>query len=269
MLVITSCLAWASIYVCRLLSDWIRVEFCMRHRSGIPKGPAFFEALQFAGVRDPHRIMTRWIKRFGPVFWYHLGPYHVVHLTDPFLVADVCRTTGAYDKPAVGYSGGSQATSSNGRHNLITSPQNEHWRLVRRAVVPAFNAACLKRAFPAINSVVTRFISIVEELNPSQPFNASEALLNMAMDVIGVFGFNCNMGGLDSLKPDYRGVDKARLSVDAFEEAAKRGLDVFRQWRFRRVGVRKGKRAIREYQALMKALLKESQREAPQGVVGP
>eukprot|EP00884_Botryococcus_braunii_P022866 jgi/Botrbrau1/9263/Bobra.180_1s0020.1 len=233
---------WASISACLPLSRWLRLEYGMIHRSGIPKGPAFLQAMEIAG-RNPHKVIMKWIKRFGSIFWTHVGPYHVVILTDPILVADVCRTTKAYDKPSsFGNEAASRVCSDKKYPNLVSSTTNDHWRL---------------EAFPAINGVVARYITFVEELNPSQPFNATKFMLNMAMDVIGVlvcagvFGFSCDMGGADCLKPGYMGIDKTQISLAAFDETGKRGMDPFRHWKFWDPDVRKGERNVREFHELL------------------
>jgi hypothetical protein len=42
-----------------------------------PNGPGFLEAIAVASSKRPHIIFTAWMKTFGPIFWFRMGPFHV------------------------------------------------------------------------------------------------------------------------------------------------------------------------------------------------
>lgn len=60
------------------LFRWAHIGYRL-HRSGIPQGPSFAEAMAGFGSFQIHRIMAKWMDTFGSILWYRLGPYHVRH----------------------------------------------------------------------------------------------------------------------------------------------------------------------------------------------
>eukprot|EP00884_Botryococcus_braunii_P003512 jgi/Botrbrau1/13161/Bobra.0187s0109.1 len=267
-LLVTSLLAWPLFNVYRALSSWVRRENFLRN-SGIPKGPAFLEALTATTSIKPQKIMTDWMRRYGSIFWYHTGPFHVVLLTDPFLMAEVWRTQGAYDKPHFVYDSVTQVCSDKGHPNLASATQDDRWRLIRKATVPAFNSANLKRCYPAVNGVVARFLGGDAGTGPQSAFNVTKYLLNHAWISLGVYGFESDMGGIDNLKDGSSGVDKAQVSLEAFEEAGLRVTDPLRVWKLWDPELWKGNRVIREFQAIMKDLLRDLRAKQREGVLSP
>lgn len=55
---------------------WLRIEVGIR-RSGVRKGPPSLQILKDSASPRIHRIMEGWVREFGPVFWYRVGPLHV------------------------------------------------------------------------------------------------------------------------------------------------------------------------------------------------
>jgi hypothetical protein len=75
-LAVTLLVLWAFSYVVRPLSAWLVREFQLR-TNGIPKGPTFLEAASLAATLQPQNLYAKWVKQFGSIFWYNMGPYHV------------------------------------------------------------------------------------------------------------------------------------------------------------------------------------------------
>jgi hypothetical protein len=67
---------WTTVLVFRVIFGWIARDSTIR-TSGIPNGPGFLEGIAFASSKRPHIIFMAWMKAFGPIFWFRMGPYHV------------------------------------------------------------------------------------------------------------------------------------------------------------------------------------------------
>eukprot|EP00884_Botryococcus_braunii_P013433 jgi/Botrbrau1/22090/Bobra.0206s0016.1 len=259
---------WICISVFRALSAWFRVERALR-KSGIPSGPPFFAALEAAKSEKPHRTVTQWVKEFGPLFWFHLGPFQVLMVTDPALVTEVCQRPGGYDKPKFGFDSVSQICSDKGHPNLATAADSEHYRRIRKAMVPAFSTARLKRGFPIITGVVGRMMEVLQRRDPRQPFNASQFMCTNAMDIIGAFGFETDMGGIESLKEGFTGIDKYKVTLEACVEAGKRLTDPLRVWKLWDPEVRQGNRTIERFREILREMLRDMHTQHQAGTLDP
>eukprot|EP00884_Botryococcus_braunii_P011452 jgi/Botrbrau1/20307/Bobra.0851s0001.2 len=149
--------AWLLWARCIALISWARIDIGIR-KSGIRRGPAFWHALSGASSRQLHRVLLEWVEQYGPVFFLRLGPVHVVVVSDMRIAAEVLRPSGALDKGGH-YDAVAQMTSEKGYHNLVSSPSNARWRMIRKTVAPAFSMISLKQAFPNMQKVMARTVA--------------------------------------------------------------------------------------------------------------
>jgi hypothetical protein len=76
------------------------------------------------------------------------------------------------------------------RANILTSPENETWRVVRRAAVAALTMSNLRLSFPHITAVTQRLIDSLAAAGPEAVHDMDAAAAAITVDVIGLAAFN-------------------------------------------------------------------------------
>eukprot|EP00884_Botryococcus_braunii_P001263 jgi/Botrbrau1/11137/Bobra.331_1s0007.1 len=269
MMVALCIVIWILWEIIMTLSAWVTVELRLQ-RSGIPKGPSSSETFAGFSNKQIHRFMTRWMEKFGSVFWYRLGPYHIVQITDPTLVAEILHGAHPVDKPAKLSQALVKPLSDKGYHNLLSSATNAQWRLIRKAVMPVFSFGSLKRLFPAVQGTLARLDACLRSVRPDKPLNMTDILTCLAMDVIGIVGFDTDMNGL--ARVEHGGsleADKVAITLDMITECQKLLVDPLREFKVWQPDVRKGKVALARFHRVTRDLLHHLKEKDRSGRLDP
>eukprot|EP00884_Botryococcus_braunii_P011837 jgi/Botrbrau1/20654/Bobra.0594s0001.1 len=166
--------------------SWVRIDTAIRS-SVICRGPSLLHVLATSTSRQYHRVLAGWVREFGAIFWYRMGPLHVVMVTEPFLVAEVLRNTEVFDKSPFLHQGIAQGGSEKALPNLVSSPTNNKWQLIRKTVAPAFSLGRMKQDFPRIQAVVERVMAFLREpRHEAEPVNMTRVLSCEGLDLIGM-----------------------------------------------------------------------------------
>lgn len=76
-LVLAACVAsWLAVKAVASVAAWVRTSVIL-NRSGIPRGPSFFEAYKRCTSKRVHRFLAHWMDMYGSLFWYRLGHLYV------------------------------------------------------------------------------------------------------------------------------------------------------------------------------------------------
>eukprot|EP00884_Botryococcus_braunii_P017511 jgi/Botrbrau1/4443/Bobra.0348s0031.1 len=210
-------LAYTVFKILRLFFIWVRREGRLQN---IPAGPSQSEALHALASKHIHRVFLTWTRRYGPIFRFRLLHEHVAMITDPTLAAEVLRNLEGADKPEALYKPFSVIASNKGKGNLVTHPtHSKHWQLVRKGIMPAFSLGSLRQQFPGIQKVLARLEAALKQQDGSEPLDITQALGCNTLDIIGIVGFDTDMGGLTRLETGYTGPDPVTLTNAVMVEA--------------------------------------------------
>lgn len=69
--------------------------------------------------------------------------------------------------------------------NVLTSPTDAHWRMVRKGVSPAFNTARMRDACGTIVQCAAKLAEVMGRDGAREQQNIEDLLVRQAMDVIG------------------------------------------------------------------------------------
>ena len=131
---------------------------------------------------------------------------------------DLCS---ADSRPAASHAGATQLLHPRSAPTIFTSKTNDHWRLVRKGVAPAFNPKNIRHALAstsaAAGSLLTlctscrlgfhhvarinaRLIEQLQAAGPSAAFDADNLTERVTLDVIGQVGFGQDFGATEGLQ---------------------------------------------------------------------
>eukprot|EP00884_Botryococcus_braunii_P016359 jgi/Botrbrau1/3406/Bobra.0337s0042.1 len=229
--------------------------------SGFPRGPDADEIWTIVKRGDVHRVFVEWVNdRFGPVFWYRFFGGHTVAITDPWLIKEVLSRPEDFDKPLIIYGPINKMVSPHGRSsNLLTSPTNDHWRLIRKGIMPAFSTGNLKKGFHHIQKICMQLVERLQEVDPEAVLDMENVLARQTMDVIGKVGFGRDMGATQTLRSQGEPAGKAlEVSLACTHEVEELFKNHFRHFKIWRKAVRDGRRAFRGMHEVMGELLRDT-----------
>uniref|UniRef100_A0A6S8H150 Cytochrome P450 n=1 Tax=Dunaliella tertiolecta TaxID=3047 RepID=A0A6S8H150_DUNTE len=144
-------------------------------------------------IKTPiHQQFKAWSEQLGSVYRFRILDRMVVVLTDP--------ETSKYLKPGPTYMPkawrvyqGFRKISGNDIESILTAPENEYWKSVRRGLAPAFAVNNLKQVFPEAVAL-SRSAADYLERTGGQAVDIDNIAQRITVDVIGkmVFGMAFN-----------------------------------------------------------------------------
>ena len=125
-------------------------------------------------------------------------------VTDPYALGTIMgRGEGALDKASLVYAPINRMCDPHGHANLLTSPADENWKAVRKAVAVSFSIQNIKKKYPLILSKVNQLLGRVAALGPEASIDVDQAALRVTLDVIGLVS-DKGATGLPGQRPDGR-----------------------------------------------------------------
>ncbi|CAL5224619.1 g7335 [Coccomyxa viridis] len=226
-----------------------------------PEYPVLTGMLDLLSMRDMHRVCTEYAERYGPIFKWRLFTFHAVVITDPVLATQILRSK-AVDKLRFMYS---FLDVFLGGTSLLTGPTDEHWKLVRKAVAPAFSQGNMREAFDHVVDRSLALVAFLKAQGPAAVHNMDNLLLMESMDVIGRFGFQKEMNALQSLTT---GNEEEAYNTTALlkstHEVEERIQEVYRWWKLWKRDVREGWEILGRYRTIVWNLLAHIKAVTPQ-----
>ena len=107
------------------------------------------------------------------------------------------------DKAALIYAPINKMCDPHGNANLLTSPADETWKSIRKAVAVSFSMQNIKKKFPLVLGRINQLIARLEALGPAASIDVDQAALRVTLDVIGLAGFNHDYGCVHKDVPEY------------------------------------------------------------------
>ncbi|CAL8468141.1 g7680 [Coccomyxa elongata] len=211
---------------------------------------------------DRHRLFTEWAHEYGPISQRRLMYQHFIQVTDPVIIAEALRSRELDKKPLVG-GGINSFASPKAFYNLLTSPSNERWKAVRKAVASAFSTANMKAQFPNIRTSCAQLVTVLKTLPRGEVVDMDSALCRESLDVIGMVGFGQDLGATRSLASSDESGQAMEATAAAMLEADRRITDPFRPYKFWRKDVAEGKAATQRFHGVMRGLLTTMRSKRP------
>ncbi|KXZ56708.1 hypothetical protein GPECTOR_1g638 [Gonium pectorale] len=212
---------------------------------------------------DFHRVVLQWADQYGGIvrgkFLWHDG----LLVTDPAALATICgRGEGALDKAAALYSPINFMCTPHGHSNLLTSPADEKWRAVRKAIALSFSFGNIKKKFPIIRERTYELVAWLRRVGPKESVDVDQAALKVTLDVIGLTAFGHDYGcvRLAEVPPSHL----LRVLPRAFTEVMRRIANPLRALLPRAFkNGPKGHQSFVDFQEHMKQLLREMKARPP------
>lgn len=108
-----------------------------------------------------------------------------VMVTDPEAVATICgRGPGSLDKASAMYFPINQMCEPAGHANLLTSPSDERWKAVRKAVAAAFSVHHIKAKLPVVVASTDELVGRLRALGPQASVDVDQ-VGGGGLDVLG------------------------------------------------------------------------------------
>eukprot|EP00884_Botryococcus_braunii_P023274 jgi/Botrbrau1/9630/Bobra.0131s0010.1 len=212
-----------------------------------------------------HVIFKDLSDKLGPIYYVRILAFHGVMVSDPDLV-HALHARPAYpkniDRPDM-MRVFSEFNSPSHDDNLLSAPSTDPlWKLVRRGVSPAFNAANIRHGFDYVVEVAERLVRTLKACGPEGAVNIDEAMERESMDVIGLVGFGKDFDATSHLlQPGEHDVFH-NLSTGALEITF-RMMDPLRKFRFWQKDVQAGNQAFKNHHKMIGDLVKEVQARGP------
>ncbi|KIY99832.1 cytochrome P450 [Monoraphidium neglectum] len=142
---------------------------------------------------ESFRLFGEWDKAHGPVWTVRFMWNAVVVVSDPDLFGPLLRAGPRHLEKYLTPYKRLQHLIHPPTPSMLTRAEDEHWRRVKRAVVPAFQTANLRRAF---DPMVTATLRVVGELrrHGESPIEFDDVAQRLTIDIIGEFGFARQFG---------------------------------------------------------------------------
>ncbi|KAK9846641.1 hypothetical protein WJX81_008242 [Elliptochloris bilobata] len=237
---------------------WCSAYLALRGLPG-PKGDLVLGQLKDVVKPDHHRTLFKWACQYGGIYRIRLAHIHAVVVTDPQLIAVVLGKDTEIEKSIEGvYSHFNTLLHAGGEPNIFTSHTDAYWRLVRKGVAPAFSAKSMRQGFAHVLAVNQQLVSILAA-RAGAAVDMDNAALRVTLDVIGRVGFGKDFGATADLD-DCRANAAFDLMSAGRDEGIKRWNNPFRKYLvfiWPSQSVRKGRRKLAAFQALMAGLLAE------------
>ncbi|KAK9826059.1 hypothetical protein WJX74_008792 [Apatococcus lobatus] len=194
----------------------------------------------------------------GGIYRIRLGLIQAVIVTDPYIISEILAPGAEVEKSIdLVYSHFDVLNHASGKPTIFTSPSDDHWRLVRKAVAPAFNPKNIRHGFQFVQQTVSQLIDILKLRGPDEVIDMDNAALRVTLDVIGQVGFGKDFGATKSL--DARDTANAAFATmeAGRDEGVKRWNNPLRRFCTFLPDVRKGKTDFARFRAVMTSLLSE------------
>ncbi|DBA86903.1 hypothetical protein WJX79_003539 [Trebouxia sp. C0005] len=214
---------------------------------------------QFAGRTPLTRVMQAWVEEYGPVFRLRLLFAHALCISDPTLATEILQMPKILDKNRQALVTLDLMTSRHGElPNLVTSATDDvYWKAIRKGISPAFSPANIRKGFLHVLASSNQVLARIHEAGPDATLDMDNLLLRQSLDVIGLVGFEQDMGGTRSLDDSSEASNCLVISVTAMQEIERRFRDPFRGRKFWRKDVKQGQQALWRYQDMIRQLLKK------------
>ncbi|KAF5828281.1 cytochrome P450, partial [Dunaliella salina] len=199
---------------------------------------------------DFHRLLLEWANKYGGIYRVKVLWMEGLVVTDPAAVAAICgRGAEGLDKADIVYSPINQMCTPRAHPNLLTSPADNKWKAVRKAVAVSFSANNIRKKFP---------VSISRQIAGAAHVDVDQAALRVTLDVIGLAAFSHNFGSTELGPPSVPApyTHLLRVLPRCFTEVMLRVANPLRalapsKWR----GGEKGQQSFFDFHAEMRMLL--------------
>ncbi|KAK9835968.1 hypothetical protein WJX81_002349 [Elliptochloris bilobata] len=143
--------------------------------------------------RPPHVLVKALSEQYRGIFRLRLFWRQAIYITDPFLLQEVfaAERAGIIEKPVAQLM---KVKGKTERNMFSERSGNYKWKLVRKAVAPAFSTANLKVFHHHITTVVDNLIACIKARGPSVPVDIANITQRESFDVIGRVGFDHDFG---------------------------------------------------------------------------
>ncbi|KAL3150250.1 hypothetical protein ABBQ32_000104 [Trebouxia sp. C0010 RCD-2024] len=232
-------------------------------------GPSYSFVLgvipQFAGKTPITRVMQAWADEYGPIYHIRLLTAHILVVTDPRVATELLHMPKIMDKNRQALVTLDTLTSRHGElPSLVTNSTNDvYWKAIRKGVAPAFSPTNIRKGFAHVLSTTDRLLALLEHGRSNAPLDMDNLLLRQSLDVIGLVGFEEDMGATSSLDSNSQASNCLAVTVPAMLEVERRFGDPFRARKFWRKDVRQGEQSLWGYQDMVRGLLRRVQSGQP------
>ncbi|KAG2423034.1 hypothetical protein HXX76_015550 [Chlamydomonas incerta] len=230
----------------------------LRHLPGPPVTGLFLLGNVPDLVRTPvHQCMAAWTEQYGKLYKVELPTTTAVVLTDPEAVSQVLKVD-RFEKLTTSYQNMEKLTAEQ-QPNILTEPLSPYYKVVRRAVTPAFSTANLKRFFPMLQDITQQVMAGLEAAGPSAALDLDRVAQRLTIDVIGRFAFDRDFGATaDITKPN-----EALQVVGELMTALQLMLNPLNRWFWWRKEARGLWHSRRRYDALVRRALDDLRASPP------
>ena len=175
-----------------------------------------------------HRDIEQWCGQYGKLFRVAFGPFKVVVVADPALIAVILRDRPArFRRPS---RSAEVALEMSGNLGLFMA-EAEDWRNQRRMVMQALAPAAVKAYFPSLQKVATRLQRRWEgTARNGIAIDLAADLKRYTVDIIAGLAFGTDVNTIES------GEDVIQRHLDVILPAvARRSMSLFAHWRYVRL----------------------------------
>ncbi|KAL4429336.1 hypothetical protein ABPG77_005110 [Micractinium sp. CCAP 211/92] len=160
---------------------------------GPPASSLVLGHLKQVSVSNAHRFFADNTQRFGADGMWRMRLLHqrVVVLSDPSLIQIVLSRKTDLPKATEVYKSVDELFGPTAHPSFFSTPDNEEWRMVRKATAPAFSLDNIRRAFPAVLGVASEVCDhLAAQLAAGQAeVDITDAAMRLLLDVIGQTGY--------------------------------------------------------------------------------
>ncbi|KAL4458668.1 hypothetical protein ABPG75_013533 [Micractinium tetrahymenae] len=160
---------------------------------GPPAASLLLGHLKQVNVQNVHRFFQDNTQRYGASGMWRLRLLHqrIVVLSDPTLIQAVLSRKSELPKAFEVYSSTDELFGPNAHPSLFSTPDNEEWKMVRKATAPAFSLDNIRRAFPTVVGVANEVCDTLAARMAAgqEEVDITDAAMRLMLDVIGQTGY--------------------------------------------------------------------------------
>ena len=193
-----------------------------------PAGVPVFGNLLQIKLNRIHRDIEQWCGKYGKLFRVAFGPFKILVVADPALIAVILRERPArFRRPS---RSAEIALEMSGNLGLFMA-EAEDWRNQRRMVMQALAPAVVKAYFPSLQKVATRLQRRWEiAARDGATIDLASDLKRYTVDIIAGLAFGTDVNTIES------GEDVIQQHLDVILPAvARRSMSLFAYWRYVRL----------------------------------
>lgn len=164
-----------------------------RHLPGPPiKSFILGNAKEMIACRlNRHKLWLRWTKLYGPIFRVTVFHLVMVVVSEPRLAREICLDSEAFPKSREVY--GSLRNLCGTRFlgaSVLTATDNQHWKVRRLGLNPAFHASFLKELITTFNASADLLVETLDQFADGEKVvDLQDYIGRTTLDVISNVGF--------------------------------------------------------------------------------